>query len=251
MMSMDKSRYNEYDPFAWLYNKHWGNSFTPTAMAVINELVLPQLKPRALVLDLCCGTGQMAQILSEQGFNVVGLDGSESILSFARQNAPKAHFILGDARSFTLDASVDAIVSVFDSLNHVMSIDELGSVFNSVYRALKKNGTFMFDLNTEAGYIANWHGVFGIIEDDHVCVIKNSYDTTEKTALFDATLFRLEQEWRRFDFTLTQRCYSIDEVDYRLEKAGFKAVKTYEFSIENGLKPLLNESKKAFFQCRK
>jgi SAM-dependent methyltransferase len=248
---MDKGRYHEYDPFAWLYNKHWGNQFTPTAIAVIDELVLPRLKPEALILDLCCGTGQMAQILHERGYHVIGLDGSENMLSYARQNAPNVHFILSDARSFMTDTAFDAVVCVFDSLNHVMSIDELGSVFSSVYRVLKKDGTFLFDLNTEAGYIANWHGVFGIIEDDHVCVIKNSYDTTEKTALFDATLFRLEQEWRRFDFTLTQRCYSVEEVGYRLEKAGFKAVKTYEFSIENGLKPLLNESKKAFFQCRK
>ena len=248
---MDISRYREYDAFAWLYNKHWGNQFTPRALAVIDEVVLPQLAPGATVLDLCCGTGQMARILSERGYHIIGLDGSENMLAYARQNAPEVHFIPGDARGFTLDSKVEAIVSVFDSLNHVMSIDELGLVFDSVYRALKKDGIFLFDLNTEAGYVTNWHGVFGIIEDDHVCVIKNSYNTTDKIALFDATLFRLEQEWRRSDFTLTQKCYPVDDICYGLEKAGFKAVKTYEFSIENGLKPLSSESGKAFFLCRK
>ncbi len=248
---MDKDRYIEYDPFAWLYNKHWGDQFTPTALAVIDELVLPRLAPGASVLDLCCGTGQMAQLLSERGYRITGIDGSERMLAYARENAPKTRFIPDDARSFTTGTAFDAVVCVFDSLNHVMSIDELGDVFGSVYRALKNDTTFLFDLNTEAGYIANWHGVFGIVEDDHVCVIKNSYDQESKTAIFDATLFCLEQEWRRFDFILKQRCYSTDEVYRKLEKAGFAPIQTYEFTRENGLKPLSTESKRAFFLCRK
>jgi SAM-dependent methyltransferase len=248
---MDNSRYSEYDPFAWLYNKHWGDRFAPTALAVIDELVLPRLAPGAEVLDLCCGTGQMAQLLSERGYRVTGIDGSENMLFYARENAPEAHFILSDARIFTADTAFDAAVCVFDSLNHVMSIGELEEVFRSVYGALKDNGTFLFDLNTEAGYSANWHGVFGIVEDDHVCVIKNSYDTADKIALFDATLFRLEREWYRTDFKLTQKCYAGDEIRQRLERTGFTAIQTYEFTREKGLGPMSDKSVKAFFLCRK
>jgi len=35
---------------------------------------------------------------------------------------------------------------------------------------------FMFDLNTEAGYFYEWNGDFSIIEDDHVGVIRSTYN---------------------------------------------------------------------------
>jgi SAM-dependent methyltransferase len=248
---MANKRYNDYDPFAWLYNKHWGNMFTPMALAVIDELITPDLKTGAQLLDLCCGTGQMAGTLNDRGFQVTGIDGSDEMLTYARKNAPGVNFFAGDARSFTCDTDFDAAVCVFDSLNHIMSLDELGEVFRSVSGVLKDDGVFLFDLNMEAGYIANWHGIYGIVEDDHVCVIKNSYNQDDKTAVFDATLFRLEREWIRTDFILTQKCYLEAEVSSSLEKAGFKKIAGYEFTREKGLTELSAGAKRAFYLCFK
>ena len=45
------------------------------------------------ILDLCCSTGQIAQRLIEQGYQVTGLDLSEAVLQYARENAPNAQFI--------------------------------------------------------------------------------------------------------------------------------------------------------------
>jgi len=246
------SRYADYDPFAWLYNEHWGEAFLPTSLAVIEELVLPRIPEGARILDLCCGTGQLANELSKRGYDVAGIDRSGEMLSYARQNAPLAEFIRADARSFAVERAFDAVVCMFDSLNHIPDLDGLQLAFRCVLRALRPGGVFLFDLNLEEGYLANWNGTFGIVEPDHVCVIRNAFEKSAGLALFSATLFRLQGgEWRRSDFDLEERCYSVGEVLGALEEAGFRDVRPHSFSIEDGLSKLGPGAWRGFFACEK
>lgn len=245
------SQYSDYDKFAWVYNKHWGNRFTQTALPVLEKLTLPFIQPNADILDLCCGIGQLAQLLIEWGYRVTGLDGSEEMLRFARKNAPNAKFILDDARTFKLPAIYSLVISVFDSLNHIMAYEELTDAFLNVHAALQKDGLFLFDLNLEHGYIVNWNGFHGIVEDDHVCVFQMTYSPEEHTARFDATIFHSEDNWRRSDFTLIQKCYSKSEVQLALETAGFVDINAYSYDKQLGWVDLTKESDRAFFLCRK
>ncbi len=245
-------RYADYDPFAWLYQRQkWGEQFLPTALAVIEALVLPELSGGASILDLCCGTGLLARVLGERGHRVTGLDGSAEMLRYARENAPGAEFVLDDARAFVSPQRFEAVVSVFDSLNHILSLEDLTSAFRCVRRAMKESGVFLFDVNMAPGFVANWKGTFGIIEDDHVCVIGNNYDPDTRVASFEATLFRLDSgEWRRTDFALTQKAYSEDEITGALRDAGLSQVTAFEYNRSEGLRPLSEEAARAFFICR-
>lgn len=243
--------YSDYDLFAWIYNKHWGNNFTELALIALDKLVLPHLPARARILDLCCGTGQLAQTLMARGYRITGLDGSREMLRFARENAPGGEFIQDDARSFKLPAVYHAIVSTFDSLNHIMTLEDLTAVFRNVYAALRKGGLFLFDLNMEEGYKVTWNDNFGIVEDDHVCVVRSSYQTGERTARFDATIFRWQGNWERSDVTLLQRCYSEAEVRSALEAAGFSKIRAYACDLYLNLQDLTKESERAFFLCQK
>jgi SAM-dependent methyltransferase len=244
--------YSDYDPFAWLYNKHWGNSFLPVVLPVLDNLVLTKLPKNAIILDLCCGTGQMAQKLTALGYRMTGLDGSPEMLNYARDNAPGVEFLQADARSFQLPYKYHAVISVFDSLNHVMSTKELSSVFRSAYNVLRSGGFFMFDLNTEAGYLYEWSGDFSIIEDDHVGVIRSTYNQKTRTADFDAALFRLEGDsWYRHDFVLYQKCHAPATVKSALKSAGFTDIETYGFDWQSGMRTLDKNSRRAFFLCRK
>ncbi len=243
--------YSDYDPFAWVYNKHWGNEFTHLVLPVLEKLVLPHLPAKARILDLCCGTGQLAQVLIERGYRVTGLDGSGEMLHLARENAPAAEFIEDDARSFKLPAVYHAVVSTFDSLNHIMTLEELTSVFRNVFASLQEGGLFLFDLNMEEGYRITWDDNFGIIEDDHICVVRSSYCPEERTARFDATIFRLHDYWYRSDVTLYQKCYSEAEVRSALEAAGFTEIDAYAYDEQSDLVELAADSERAFFICQK
>ena len=243
--------YSDYDRFARVYNKYWGGGFTERVLPVLENLVLQHLPAGASILDLCCGTGQLARVLTTLQYQLTGLDGSEEMLRFARENAPAGEFILGDARSFKLPEVYHAVISTFDSLNHIMTLEELTSVFSNVYAALRQGGIFFFDLNMEEGYKTTWHDSFGVVEDDIVCIVRSSYRPEERTAQFDATIFYRQEEWQRSDLTLLQKCYSEKEVRSALETAGFIEIRTFDYDRQRGLAELTKTTERAFFVCQK
>lgn len=217
---------------------------------VLERLLLSHLPSRARILDLCCGTGQPAQALAQRGFQVTGIDGSEEMIRFARMNAPDVEFLVEDARTFHLPAVYHAVVSTYDSLNHVMNLEELSRVFQNVNACLQKGGFFLFDLNVEAGYKDRWRGSLGIVEDDHVCVVRASFDENEKVGRTAITIFRLEgAAWHRSDVTLLQRCYSESEIRSGLEAAGLTDIQT--FDAQHDLGWWSREVGRVFFLSRK
>lgn len=247
MAAGDGSRYSDYDPLAWIYNRHM-SGYWAAALPVLENLLLRYLAPGSHILDLCCGTGQLAQALVRRGYRVTGIDGSEEMLRFARDNAPSAEFILADARAFRLSSSANAVVSTYDSLNHIMSLEELASAFRSVCLALAPGGPFLFDLNMLEKYSGRWTDSFGIVEDEYACVVRGSYQEEERMARFDATIFVLRDGWQRTDLTLWQKCYSVAEVQSALEAAGFTEICAYDWRRD--LEPA-GESGRTFFICRK
>lgn len=227
--------YSDYDSFAWFYNRYWGEEFSRPALVIFNMLLFPHLAEGCRVLDLCCGTGQLAAGLCERGYRVTGLDGSAAMLEIARENAPAAEFVRADARSFRVPGRYQAVVSAFDSLNHLMAIEELVQVFRNVHRALDQNGIFLFDLNME-----DESELFGqtldMVTDDHVCLVRGTYDAETKLKRYEVTMFRLlTGVWQRSDVTLRQRYYDESDVLGALAEAGFQRVKTYDARREFGM----------------
>jgi SAM-dependent methyltransferase len=248
-----KTQPEAYDPFAWIYNQHWGNSFLPTILPIIDNLILNRLKKNARILDLCCGTGQLAGKISALGYRVTGIDGSPSMLKYARENAPKVKLLQKDARTFAVPIKFHAAVSVFDSLNHIMTLKELTSVFSRVYAALHEGGLFLCDLNTEPGYLYEWSGThFTIVEEDHVCVVENTYNTRRRIATFDATIFRYTNgNWYRNDVKIYQKCHAPSRIKSALKSVGFKDVEVFGIDTQVGLQQLTPNMRRAFFYCRK
>lgn len=221
-------RYSDYDKFAWFYDRHWGREFHRQTLAILDRMLFPRLRRAARVLDLCCGTGRISRVIADRGFRVTGIDGSEQMLRHARENAPGCEFLLADAREFRLARPADAAISVFDSLNHIMSEEDLERVFANVRAALAPGGWFFFDLNRENAYRHYWNGPWAIVEDDNVCVSVGSYDPESRLARCDLTMFRLEGAWTRSDLTLYQRCHDVTQVTGALQAAGFERVNLYD-----------------------
>jgi SAM-dependent methyltransferase len=180
------------------------------------------------VLDLCCGSGQLAARLAARGFQVTGVDGSAEMLRYARRNEPCARFVLADARSFRLPQEYALAVSVFDSLNHVTRPVELARVFENVYRALLAGGAFCFDMNTAYAFRSNRKGLSAIVQPDHAYILRRSFDPVEKMACWELTLYQLRNRaWGRSDVTVFEKIYTDREVRRALARAGFCEVTAY------------------------
>ncbi len=218
-------RYGVYDSFAWFYSRGWGDEYHAQFRPVLDNHIAPRLRAGSRVLDLCCGTGDLSAALAELGYIVTGVDGSEEMLRYAAERAPAARFILEDARTFRSEPVFDAVLSTFDSLNHILEPCDLECVFRNVRAALVPGGFFCFDLNMRECFETLWRGSYASVEDDRVGVTRGSYEPVERLGRADVTLFRREGElWRRSDVAVLERCYGEDEVTEMLRGAGFPEV---------------------------
>ena len=102
------------------------------------------------VLDLGCGTGRIAALLADAGYDLVALDNSPEMLNIARENNAGKNTLLlcQDMRSFELYGTVQATYSSFDCLNYLRTTEELRKVFTLVHLYLEPGGVFVFDVNT-------------------------------------------------------------------------------------------------------
>lgn len=239
-------RFADYEPLADVYNRHWGG-FATRVVPALETLVLSEMEHGGRVLDVCCGTGQLAAALCRRGFDVIGIDGSEAMIAWARVNAPEARFLVVDARRFSLERPVTLAVSTYDSLNHVLSPADLVRVFGCVHRALDDDGLFVFDLNTEEGYLTRWRGSFGIVGENEVIVVRSRFDQERSVGEMELTVMTRDGDsWQRSDSSLVQRCHTQDRVIDALSEAGFG-----EVEVVDGRELGLADVGRSFFVARK
>lgn len=90
-------------------------------------------RPGERVLDLACGTGDLAALVAARGARVLGLDFATAMLRRARLRAPAASLVRADAARIPLaEASVDAAVCGFALRNLVDRDATLGELHRVV-----------------------------------------------------------------------------------------------------------------------
>lgn len=226
-------RYQDYDAFAHIHSQSWGpelKQWLPDIEAFLKQHLPKNIPPSPKILDLCCGTGELAHGLHEKGYQVTGLDGSEEMLRYARQNSPDSEFILDDARFFKLPPTFHCVISTTYGLNHVITLEELTSVFRNVYEALLSNGVFIFDLKLDEYYRASWHkSVLGDIKDEYVWTMLRCYNSQERLGQIKTTIFQLlEKNWQRWNLNWQVKGYFRDEIELALRDVGFKNIHVYD-----------------------
>ncbi len=101
--------------------------------------------PGKSVLDVCCGTGTHAALLTKYSFAVTGLDISKEILMEARRNYPTTKFIQADMRTFSLKKKFDVILCFFNSILYNSSFCELRTTIANFANHLQPGGVVIFD----------------------------------------------------------------------------------------------------------
>lgn len=111
-----------------------------------NILGFTKLNAGAHVQDLACGTGRHSIYLNSLGYEVVGLDLSKnSILKAKESESDTLHFYLHDMREVFQEGSFDAVFNLFTSFGYFEKEEDNLKVIESVFKALKPGGIFVFD----------------------------------------------------------------------------------------------------------
>ena len=191
--------------------------------------------PKGLVLDLGCGTGTLTEMLSKEGYDMIGVDNSEQMLAIAMEKRETSGenilYLLQDMREFELYGTVGAVISVCDSLNYLLEEDDLVQTFRLVNNYLDPQGIFIFDFNT----VYKYQEVIGdttIAENREDCsfIWENYYHEEEEINEYDLTIFVKEENglFRKFEENHYQRGYCLEQMKIALGKAGMEFVKAID-----------------------
>jgi len=179
------------------------------------------------ILDLACGHGRHSNKFAEMGFDITGFDINQDFLNIARTDATEkrlnVEFIHGDMRTLEFEEEFHRILLIFTAFGY-FSDSENKLILMNIYKALKKNGLFCFDVQNR-DYLIKALQPFGILEKDGNYMLESrSFDiltgriNTKRTYIKDN---------RTSVANISLREYSYTELKIILDSVGFKIKDVY------------------------
>ncbi|MDH5657311.1 MAG: methyltransferase domain-containing protein [Spirochaetia bacterium] len=212
-----------YRKFAEFYDVFMNHvPFEVWARYLISVAVEIQGRIPPSICDLACGTGKILSSIQPFVRNIYGLDGNAKMLSMAEKKLPGGKFVKGRLEGpFPYRKSqFQWVICTHDSLNYLISSDQLQSHFFEVGKILKSGGIYSTDIVTLQNIIKN-------------------FDRKTRTHTVKGTKFKWSNRYDRVTKIMTsrlefyinheifieehlQRYYSVQEVVKAAEKAGLE-----------------------------
>ncbi len=193
-----------------------------------------------LLLDVACGTGQLASYFLENGFDVVGLDGSSHMLKYARANnaeyiaTGRVQFLEGDAGNFNLEPKFGLVVCTFNGLNHLGSIEQVEGCLANVLRTLVPGGCFIFDINTQLG-LKSVVETIGIEDTDEEIIVRKRIFDGKRVILNASGCFLNEGVWTRYRETIFKIIIDTKKLQQSMLDSGWSSV---AYTAEDFITPI-------------
>ena len=252
-----------YNTFAGFYDELTDDISYPRRAAYFDRVIQKFHPGASILLDLACGTGSLSIELARLGYDVVGTDASQQMLSeamlkkeialygenFEREEPSdpgiaKLLFLCQPMQELDMYGTLDAAVCALDSLNHVTDPQVVQRIFDRVSLFLNPGAVFVFDVNSVYKHrevLGN--NTFTFADGQAGCVWRN----------------RLEEDGRRVRITLeiqdgeTGEAFREEFCEYTYELAEIRAaLERHGFTLESvcdgeTFGPLAADSERYFF----
>ena len=184
------------------------------------------------IIDIACGTGRHCIELSKRGYNITGIDLSESQLARAQEKAEqinlKISFQKHDARKLPFNGEFDIAIMLCEGAFPLMETDEMNfEILKNATRSLKGSAKLIF--TTLNGLFPLYHSV------EEFCASQNSEgNATYKSNTFDLMTFRdcnkttIEDDMgNKKELECNERYYVPCEITWLLKTLGYKKIDIY------------------------
>lgn len=188
--------------------------------------------PEDLVADLGCGTGRLTEILAARGYRMLGIDLSPDMLNIALarklEKGSSTVYVCQDMRDLDLGTGAGSFISVGDSINYLLTMEDLTAMFSCVRESLFPGGVYVFDFKT----LHLYRDVIGdatIAEDREDCAFiwDNTFREEDRINEYDLCLYIADPSlgegvYRKFEEFHYQRGYTLEEVREAALSAGLE-----------------------------
>lgn len=240
-----------YGAFAKIYDRLTDDVEYKKRCDYIEKIFEKHLKFKpSLIADLGCGTGTVCSILSKRGYDMIGIDNSDMMLSeaIAKRGDRDILYLNQDMTEFELYGTVDVFLSMLDSLNYITDTEDLERVFALVKNYLNQGGIFIFDVNTPYKYdMVLSDNTFTYDNDGVFYVWENSYDGEYCDFLINFFV-KEGDRYTRIKEEHTQRCHTFKELAQIIEKQGLVLEGVYDELTTDDPNP---QSERIFFVVKK
>ena len=202
------------------------------------------------ILELACGTGNIATRLVKRGFDVEATDLSAEMIEIAKAKPFAAKFKQANMLEKLPTDKYSLVLLLFDSLNYLQDQDDITLLFNNVSESLKETGIFIFDVSTEKNCLDNFDGFLNIDdEDDSFLVHQSFYIAEEMIQQTHLTLFdKTGDSYKRFDEWHNQKIYMLANIKELISESKLKLLGIYRLAGKEGV-PIPDEEQSDADQC--
>ncbi|MCX7678693.1 MAG: class I SAM-dependent methyltransferase [Spirochaetes bacterium] len=192
----------------------------------IRDVMFRYLRDPQTVLEIGCGTGKFGAKFSRDDFTIYGMDNSLEMLKVAKARAKRNFSIFcADVRNFALSKNIDFIFAVHDTMNYLVSTEEMRLALCAVERIMHAKSIFMFDLTTEHNIRKFFDGkITRCVRGRAEVIWENSYNPYSKIVTSILTVVeegKIHQEEHR------QRIYEKEEIIPVLNESGLEIIDVF------------------------
>ena len=245
-----------YSDFAFFYDKLIDESDYDKRCEYITGLLAENSVSEGILLDAACGTGVLSEKLCEKGFDVIGVDLSEEMLSKAierkMENGSTSLYLCQNLTELDLFGTINCAVCTLDSINHITDPEDVKTAFEKIGLFTEKGGVFIFDVNTAYKHreiLGNNAFIFDT--DDVFCSWQNEYDEETQAVHIYLDLFAPCEEdglYERYAEDFSEVIYSREFLTEALMNAGFEVKAVYDDLTHDEVR---EDSQRAVYVCKK
>jgi SAM-dependent methyltransferase len=97
------------------------------------------------VLEIGCGSGNLAKLFIDNNYKYSGLDYSADMIHLCKSKNPKSNFVLGDMTNFSLKNKTESVIITGRTSSYLLSNEDISGCLKSVHQNLKSGGLLCFD----------------------------------------------------------------------------------------------------------
>jgi ubiquinone/menaquinone biosynthesis C-methylase UbiE len=186
------------------------------------------------LLDLGCGTGEVLKKFLEE-YECTGVDISEDMLLVTREKlndlGKDVPLLCQDMKELSLDKKYDIVISLFDTVNHLVSIGDLEKLFERIKIHLNTKGIYIFDVVDRNFMDEMFPDGFFIDQREDMTVIWEHYFEDQLDCI-ETTFFVEEKEglYKKYREKHIKKIYTHKEIQEAAEKSGLHVENIYEES---------------------